>query len=153
MPRWIVKRRADQSRGHLWQPGVRVQEEQDIATRRPPARIHLRRAAARRELHPVAELPCSINRSVRAAAVHDNDFDFVSAQRFECAQSFMDSLRFIEGRENDRDHWCHATKNAPVAIECWIGRARRKPQNIPFMVREANALRYAPAQTFFSDED
>ena len=83
------------------QPGVGVQEQQHIAGRLLGARIHLRRAPARRRDHTVGPQPRALDRGVAAAAIDHDDLDAERAQAGERIESRGDAFAFVEHRHDD----------------------------------------------------
>ena len=92
----------DQSVGLGGQPGVGVEEQQNLALCACGTRIHLRASAAWRFNDRIGQWARQLRRAVMAAAVRHDDFMAALAQRRQRGQLRRNPFRFIKRWHNDR---------------------------------------------------
>ncbi len=104
-------------------PRVGMQEQQHVAARGCRAGIHLRGASARAGDDAIGKRRSKRSCFVRAAAVHDNDFDALRAQRRERFQRGDNVRGFVENRDDDGERrlarHSAASFKAPPQLEPW----------------------------------
>ena len=111
--------------GVFRQAGVGVKEEEDRAARERRRGVHLARAPARGRNDAVGGAPRELRSAVARAAVDDDHLVALLAQRRERRKRRRDSLRFVQGRHDDRDSGRGLDRTLHPRLQAWNFSAHR----------------------------
>lgn len=99
---WVDERASQRSRGRGIEPGVGVQEDEDLAAGDASAGVKLPSASGRRLHDPGATLDCR-RRTIAATAVDDDDLDGRSKGVEDRLQRRWEVQGLVQRRYDDRD--------------------------------------------------